>query len=491
MIAESSNHHYGHPQSYESPHHISGTKRKLGNTIPSIFSDDDLAYLAKQLSIHRQRLEVCFRNRDSLYSLRNRELKGILHFLRDRYDRSLKISGNKKDMVHRIGNILFSNKRHKPHVREKPSYTTQIYSSYEHPTFIKKQNPYFKVIQQLLVVGFSSLYPRNFNYTANFDIPPHYVEEIEKQKTITNEEPVNQLGVHIRFFCVSTSEPKDVTFGYDSSLKVNGLCTNLSKTLKKLRIKHLADPFITPHPADATYIIKHHNQLTFTNPKQLDGFAVVQLIREQTTEAIIQTIHHTNEFKRPDLSADVQETKVLVSLRCPLGYSKIQHPCKGSNCDHLQCFDATYFLPFCHQQRVWQCPVCNKPLPFDELFYDEYFADIINTIGEEDMKVQVNPDGSFQKAKKSAPRKALSRRAHTQPVLQIVIDEGDAGGETGKNKTAATVTTPNESETTTTTTSSTQPPAQPAASTPNYEIIISDSDDSCDGYPFDDDDEFY
>jgi E3 SUMO-protein ligase PIAS1 len=68
---------------------------------------------------------------------------------------------------------------------------------------------------------------------------------------------------------------------------------------------------------------------------------------------------------------DVVATSQNLSLKCPLSYMRLSRPCRGVNCNHIQCFDATSYLQLQEQGPQWLCPICNKPAPFEHLAIDE------------------------------------------------------------------------------------------------------------------------
>jgi E3 SUMO-protein ligase PIAS1 len=68
---------------------------------------------------------------------------------------------------------------------------------------------------------------------------------------------------------------------------------------------------------------------------------------------------------------DVVATSQNLSLKCPLSYMRLNLPCRGVSCNHIQCFDATSYLQLQEQGPQWLCPICNKPAPFEQLAIDE------------------------------------------------------------------------------------------------------------------------
>eukprot|EP00178_Gracilaria_changii_P004452 TRINITY_DN171_c0_g1_i1.p2 TRINITY_DN171_c0_g1~~TRINITY_DN171_c0_g1_i1.p2 ORF type:complete len:931 (-),score=110.76 TRINITY_DN171_c0_g1_i1:20756-23548(-) len=53
-------------------------------------------------------------------------------------------------------------------------------------------------------------------------------------------------------------------------------------------------------------------------------------------------------------------SSMKVSLRCPLGLTRIKTPVKGKKCQHVQCFDLDNFLEYSRRSSKFECPVCNK-----------------------------------------------------------------------------------------------------------------------------------
>jgi E3 SUMO-protein ligase PIAS1 len=60
-----------------------------------------------------------------------------------------------------------------------------------------------------------------------------------------------------------------------------------------------------------------------------------------------------------------------MSLKDAASQVRIQLPCRGMNCTHFKCFDATTYLQMQEQAPLWTCPICDKPAPFGSLAVDE------------------------------------------------------------------------------------------------------------------------
>jgi len=120
-----------------------------------------------------------------------------------------------------------------------------------------------------------------------------------------------------------------------------------------------------------------------------------------------------------------------VSLRCPLTVCRIKTPVRGVNCLHPQCVDLEAFLSFSNRTSIWQCPVCMKPLKYEDLLEDDKMAEILEKTKEDVDQVRLFPDGTFvpitleeireedrksQMARASRKRKAPSNSATPIPL---------------------------------------------------------------------------
>lgn len=98
-----------------------------------------------------------------------------------------------------------------------------------------------------------------------------------------------------------------------------------------------------------------------------------------------------------DADMEIATTSLKVSLVCPLGKMRMQLPCRATSCSHLQCFDASLFLQMNERKPTWVCPVCDKPILYENLAIDGYFSDILNSekLPSDSMEVQLNVDGEW------------------------------------------------------------------------------------------------
>lgn len=112
------------------------------------------------------------------------------------------------------------------------------------------------------------------------------------------------------------------------------------------------------------------------------------------------------------------ETDVLtVSLLCPLMKCRIKTPGRSSACEHVQCFDLNSYLFMNEKKPTWECPVCDKYAPYDQLIVDGLFEEILGKAGDVE-EVQFSPNGEwFVVDKNAAKKKATGTKA--APVKNV------------------------------------------------------------------------
>merc|ERR1711933_248267 len=100
-------------------------------------------------------------------------------------------------------------------------------------------------------------------------------------------------------------------------------------------------------------------------------------------------------FKQSD-DDDVVCGETKVSLRCPLSICRINIPIRGTECTHPQCVDLNTFLAFSHRTGTWQCPVCLKPVKFNQIVIDNEMKEILAQTDDDIDLVRLYPNGSFK-----------------------------------------------------------------------------------------------
>lgn len=149
---------------------------------------------------------------------------------------------------------------------------------------------------------------------------------------------------------------------------------------------------------------------------------------------------------------DVVATSQNLSLKCPLSYARLKVPCRGISCNHIQCFDANSFMQLQEQGPTWNCPICSKSAPFENLAIDEYVQEVLENTPESCEQVTIEPDGQWR-VKSEEPEPTRSRAPNGTKIeddddISILSDthafgNGTPGGPIGSVRNA--MSTPSRS----------------------------------------------
>ncbi|KAJ4232087.1 E3 SUMO-protein ligase pli1 [Fusarium solani] len=214
---------------------------------------------------------------------------------------------------------------------------------------------------------------------------------------------VDDTSYRVMVFCAGDSTGmQDIAFPHQSELKVNG--GEIKANLRGLKNK----PGST-RPVDITKALRlrphYTNNVEFTYALTNKKFyLVLNLCRVTTVDELVTRISTgrripidmvKKELNEKAQDPDVVATSQVLSLKCPLSYMRLSLPCRGLSCSHIQCFDATSYLQLQEQGPQWQCPICSKAAPFDQLAVDEYVKDILTRTSKSLESVTIEPDGEW------------------------------------------------------------------------------------------------
>lgn len=98
-------------------------------------------------------------------------------------------------------------------------------------------------------------------------------------------------------------------------------------------------------------------------------------------------------------SAVLLEYKEL-SLCCPFSSMRLTKPVRGSECEHIECFDLDSLLELSRRQgAAVHCPICSKPLVLNSLVQDGWVKSVLERMPQSARSVLVYPDGTFEEAR--------------------------------------------------------------------------------------------
>ncbi|ORX88892.1 hypothetical protein K493DRAFT_410759 [Basidiobolus meristosporus CBS 931.73] len=78
----------------------------------------------------------------------------------------------------------------------------------------------------------------------------------------------------------------------------------------------------------------------------------------------------------------VFQPSIRLSLRCPINHQRIHTPVKGVRCRHVGCFDLHAYLQVNAIKPMWECPICDRDLPLEELRCDVMVENILAELAQ-------------------------------------------------------------------------------------------------------------
>jgi hypothetical protein len=126
-----------------------------------------------------------------------------------------------------------------------------------------------------------------------------------------------------------------------------------------------------------------------------------------------------------DNDLEIETSTLKASLLCPLMKCRISTPGRSINCKHVQCFDLTSYLYMNEKKPTWNCPVCDRYAPYEELVIDSYYSEILKKATDcEDIQFHSNGDWSrIENKKKSSSNSVSSSVAASKSTVIDTKDE--------------------------------------------------------------------
>ncbi|KAJ9612292.1 E3 SUMO-protein ligase pli1 [Cladophialophora chaetospira] len=233
----------------------------------------------------------------------------------------------------------------------------------------------------------------------------------------------SDASCRIMVFCASEAigpysrDGSDIAFPHNVELKCNG-------DEVKANLRGLKNRPGSTRPADITTMIRtrpagYPNSVEMVyalttkiiyaeqaGSKIQKFYLVVNLVSKKSIDAMVSQLRHgrmiskdqvIREMRRKaDDPDEIMATSTVLSLKDPVGYTRITTPCRGLACSHVQCFDAGYYLQLQEQAPTWTCPICNKAAPWEQLALDQYVNDILNLTPKSVEAVTVEPYGTWR-----------------------------------------------------------------------------------------------
>lgn len=229
----------------------------------------------------------------------------------------------------------------------------------------------------------------------------------------------------------TTGEP--VQFPHPNEIRFNNVQV-------KDNVRGLKNKPGTAKPADLTPYVRPSPQLNvleiiyaFTKSE----FYIYCYIVEQVTpeELLAEVLARPKIIKAATLSYikrclseeedDLITTSTIMTLQCPVSYTRMKYPVKSVMCKHLQCFDALWYIYSQMQIPTWQCPVCQISIALKDLAICEYVDEILKNSDEDVEQVDISPDGSWKALAEEVPGQKEAHKSAETTVKKEYNDGND------------------------------------------------------------------
>ncbi|ODQ54451.1 hypothetical protein SAICODRAFT_210539 [Saitoella complicata NRRL Y-17804] len=291
-----------------------------------------------------------------------------------------------------------------------------------------RQNPFYTILDSCSQLVICQATPQHRNtININFRMTPFRQTKLA--------EPDHKLYIFCAAADFSPFQPTLVEFPVQAEFRVNDL--PIKANLRGIKIKGGVKPG-TQSPVDMTSVYRpspadYRVEMTYayTNKRYA---VVVNLVKKHTVKELVDKIRQgkvlTREYvvhkiKKDAEDADIVTTSAALSLKDPLGFCRINLPCRGLACEHLQCFDGEIFLQLNEQTPTWQCPICERPIQsIEDIAVDGYFQDILNKVSSSIESVLVDDEGAWT-AKTADQEETATPSEHLMKAEVFDLDGDD------------------------------------------------------------------
>ncbi|KAF9973747.1 SUMO ligase siz1 [Actinomortierella ambigua] len=441
------------------PLKISGNKKELNDRI------DDLLLRSNEIG-NQDTIRMI---RQCIFYVQN----GSRKFFRERVTHVVD-AATRGHTVNNLCSIITSRLHH---IRWHPCYHQSKFSQSNELVHghVFKPSPFYKDIETLCSPRLcTEAKERTMNVTLQFTTTPTLAAKLKADPDL-----------QIMIFCgwADTPPGQQLLMEFPSVCEVKVNQRNLEANLRGMKNKPG-----TVAPGNITRLCRLEptgfNRIDFVYVNTTKKYNVsLHLVKRTSVESIIRGIQRGKFLSKERMlqiiadrnrDADVVVSASTLSLKCPLGFVRINIPCRSSYCSHLQCFDGYTFFNLNEQTPTWTCPVCSRAmLSWEEIVVDGYFTDILQNTPSSLESVTVQPDGKWEvpssgksgESRKATPAPELAKKKVPNDVF--VLDDDDDVEEVDRGESADR-RSPSQ-----------QAPAAPEPKQPEIEVIdlISDSED--------------
>jgi len=276
--------------------------------------------------------------------------------------------------------------------------------------------PFYDFIAELVkpamlgTQGSAGLQEANFQFT----LKPNQATDIASNRDIQVGAKMDYLyQIQLRF-CPLEKNKKDIADEFPPAIQVhvNGKTCQLPNPIPTN--KQGVEPKRPPKPLNISPLCRlsplQPNTVTVKwRAEHGKGWVVsINIVLKNTADDLLSRLKargtreasFTRNLIKKKLSSDDDECatdSIKISVLDALSKTKMKTPCRPSTCDHIQCFDASFFLQMNERKPKWKCPVCNKNALYDDIIIDGYYYDILDSKRmKNEENVVLERDGSWR-----------------------------------------------------------------------------------------------
>lgn len=282
-----------------------------------------------------------------------------------------------------------------------------------HPDVKLKALPFYDLVAEL--VKPSSLAPKGMlrvqSSTFTFHLTPQQTEDIISSRELIDDCVVEYgLQVLLRFCFTETTSDQGDNFPPNVSVHVNDKLAALPNPIptnkpgvepkrpgRPVNITHICT--LSPTTANVIYVT--------WSADPIRNFCISVLLARHLNSDILLLRLKQNGMRHPDHTRalikeklasnsdnEIATTSLRVSLKCPVGKMRMTVPCRSTQCNHLQCFDARTFIQMNEKKPTWICPICDRPAEYVTLIIDGLFSEIL-VKASDSIDIQFTADGNW------------------------------------------------------------------------------------------------
>jgi hypothetical protein len=275
----------------------------------------------------------------------------------------------------------------------------------------------------------SSQWYENTQPVIRISIKDIHNELISRQK--------NFSGIHFYIYRQFTIRSNP---GFSRFLDLNGWdfifeCTNPKGSATKIEVRTMSDaPLdvtnllfasgseyltirISKFPKSILRMNESFIQLVAAIPSPEEWVSSLAKTTRLTKDHVLSSIRESFKSKtEKDDDDEIQTASVDFSLRCPLGYARMNWPGRSILCTHIQSFDLVYFLQVYLPKMDRKCPICNAKICLDDLMVDELFRHIVHNSSSDAECVRMNENAEWRVLASQIPSTSNYSEAFTCPM---------------------------------------------------------------------------